>query len=128
MKKLKRLKKILEILDEYTKEFKSELDKAKREHQKIVLESNSKLISEIAKGEGLDELDLIEKYLKKSKTKVSKNVSEESSEKLDDELLSHITVDGKDYFYEDKSNGTVYDTNNNKVGNFKCGTIKFSSN
>ncbi len=128
MKKLKRLKKILELVDEYTKEIKSELEKAKREHQKLILESNSKLISEIAKGEGLDELDLIEKYLKKSKTKVAKNVSEESSEKLDDELLSHITVDGKDYFYEDKSNGAVYDTDNNKVGSFKCGTIKFSSN
>ena len=54
MKKLKRLKKIQEILDEYNLEMKNELDKARKEHQKIILEANSKLISEIAKGEDLD--------------------------------------------------------------------------
>ena len=66
MKKLKKLKKIIEMVDEYTKEIKMELDKAKKEHQKLMIESNSKLISEIAKGEGIDELMLIEKYSKKS--------------------------------------------------------------
>ena len=63
MKKLKRLKRIQEILDEYSTEMKNELDKARKEHQKIILEANSKLISEIAKGEELDESRNMEIHL-----------------------------------------------------------------
>ena len=122
MKKLKRLKKIQELLDEYSSEIKSELDKARKEHQKLILESNSKLISEIAKGENLDELTLIEKYLKKSKQKPVK--VDEDTTKDDEDLLCHISIDGNDYFYEDKSNGNVFDSESNKVGQYKCGTIK----
>lgn len=122
MRKLKKLKKILEILEEYTAEVKTEIEKVKKEHQKIVLESSSKIISEIAKGENLDEVTLLEKYLnnKKSKKEKEKVVEiEESSE----ELLSHVKIDGEDYFYEDKVNGNVYDSESNKVGILKCGNI-----
>ena len=122
MRKLKKLKKILEILEEYTTEVKTEIEKVKKEHQKIVIESSSKIISEIAKGENLDEVTLLEKYLnnKKSKKEKEKVVEiEESSE----ELLSHVKIDGEDYFYEDKVNGNVYDSESNKVGILKCGNI-----
>jgi hypothetical protein len=126
MKKLKRLKKIQELLDEFSGEMKSELDKSKKEHQKIILESNSKLISDIAKGENLDELYLIEKYLKKTKNKPVKEedvVSEES-----EDLLCHIKIKGSDFFYEDKLNGNVYDSESKKVGQYKYGSIKLSEN
>ena len=125
MKKLKRLKRIQEILDEYSTEMKNELDKVRKEHQKIILEANSKLISEIAKGEELDELSLIEKYLKKSKQKVVK-VEEPISEESED-LLCHISIDGSDYFYEDKPNGNVYDSKSKNVGQYKDGSIKLSN-
>ena len=36
MKKLKRLKKIQELLDDFSSEMKSELDKSRKEHQKII--------------------------------------------------------------------------------------------
>ena len=124
MKKLKRLKKIQELLDEFSTEMKNELDKSRKEHQKIILESNSKLISEIAKGENLDELLLIEKYLKKTKNKTVKEVDPASDESED--LLCHIKIDGNDFFYEDKTNGNVYDSESKKVGIFKCGSIKFT--
>ena len=126
MKKLKRLKKAIELVDEYTKEIKAELDKVKREHQKIVLESNSKLISEIAKGENLDEIKLIEKYLKKSKIKQVESTAEDSTESVN-ELLNHISLDGKDYYYEDKPNGQVFNTKGNNVGEYKCGQIKLTT-
>ena len=122
MRKLKKLKKILEILEEYTTEVKTEIEKVKKEHQKIVLESSSKIISEIAKGENLDEVTLLEKYLNNKKSKKEKErvvEIEESSE----ELLSHVKLDGEDYFYEDKVNGNVYDSESNKVGILKCGNI-----
>lgn len=94
----------------------------KKEHQKIVLESNSKLISEIAKGEDLDEISLMEKYLKNKKSKEDKKKIVEPEESSED-LLSHVTIDGEDYFYEDKVNGNVYDSESNKVGILKCGNI-----
>ena len=125
MKKLKRLKKALELVDECTKEIKAELEKVKREHQKIVLESNSKLISEIAKGEDLDEFKLIEKYLKKSKVKNVETPAEESSESIS-ELLNHTSLNGNDYYYEDKPNGKVFNIKGHKVGEFKCGQIKLA--
>ena len=126
MKKLKRLKKIQELLDDFSAEMKSELDKSRKEHQKLILESNSKLISEIAKGENLDELSLIEKYLKKTKHKTVKEEEQVSEENED--LLCHIKIDGSDFFYEDKTNGNVYDSESKKVGQYKCGSIKFSEN
>ena len=123
MKKLKKLKKIQEMIDEYHNELKNEMDKLKKEHQKLVLEANSKLLSEIAKGEGLDEITLIEKYLKKAKIKPSKEIIEDSSEQSEN-ILNHISFKGQDYFYEDKMDGNVYDSNNKKVGQWKCGSIK----
>ena len=127
MRKLKKLKKILEILDEYQSEIKNEIEKTKKEHQKIVLESNSKLISEIAKGENLDEISLVEKYLKKSKSK-SKKLQLPNESEINEELLSHISIEGEDYFYQDKNNGNVYDSKSKKVGQFKCGSIKMFEN
>ena len=123
MKKLKRLKKIQDLLDDFSSEMKSELDKSRKEHQKIILEANSKLISEIAKGENLDELMLIEKYLKKTK---NKPVREEPASDESEDLLCHIKIDGSDFFYEDKTNGNVYDSESKKVGTYKCGSIKFN--
>ena len=120
MKKLKKLKKILEILEEYTTEVKTEIEKVKKEHQKIVLESSSKIISEIAKGENLDEVTLLEKYLNNKKSKKEKEKAIEITESSE-ELLSHVTIDGEDYFYEDKINGN--DSESNKVGILKCGNI-----
>ena len=125
MKKLKKLKKLQDLIDEYTAELKNELEKVRKEHQKLILESNSKLISEIAKGENLDELTLIEKYLKKSKQKNVKQ--EDNASEQSEDILCHISIDGKDYFYEDKSNGCVYDSKSIKVGHYKCGSIKFDS-
>jgi len=113
------------MVDEYTKEIKHELEKANKEHQKLMLESNSKLISEIAKGEDIDELMLIEKYSKKSKIKQIKVISEELSDTTE-ELLSCMSLDGTDYFYEDKINGTVFNNKNEKVGEYKGGQIKLN--
>ena len=129
------------MIDEYTKEIKSELDKTNKEHKKLMMESTSKLIAEIARGEDLDELMLIEKYSNKSKIKqisinsqdlskdISKDLSKDGSNDLSDtteELLSCMSLDGTDYFYEDKLNGVVFNNKNEKVGEYKDGQIKLN--
>lgn len=137
MRKLKRLKRITDMIDEYTNELKSELDKLNKDHKKLMLECKSTLISEIARGEDLDELMLIEKYSNKSKIKqtgviskeLSKDLSKDVSNDLSDtteELLSCMSLDGTDYFYEDKLNGTVLNNKNEKVGVYKDGQIKLN--
>ena len=123
--KLKKLKKLNDMVNEYHNELLSEIEKIKKEHSKVLLESHSNLISDICKGEGLDELDIKEKYLKKSKKKQPKeDTPNEESE--DSNILNHIKLEGNDYFYEDKNNGTVYNTSNKKVGIYTNGTIKLT--
>ena len=126
MKKLKHLKKLIELIDEYSKESKGEIEKIKKEHQKLILLSNYNLISEISKGENLDESVLVEKYMKKIKK--SSTIKESSSalkEELKEELLlNYMKFEGNDYYYEDKPNGDVYDNQSKKVGVFKLGNIK----
>ena len=128
MKKLKHLKKLSGIIDEYISEFKNEIALIKKEHQKLILLSNAKLISEIAKGENIDELTLIDKYLKKQKKKSDTKESGKESLTRKEELLNHITIEGKDYFYENKSDGNVYNEESKKIGLYKCGNIVFDSN
>ena len=123
--KLKRVKKLGDLINEYTAELLSELNKLKKEHSKVILESNSNLISEICKGEGLDEITIKEKYLKTKKNKEEKEEVKSIGSDDSEQLLCHMIQDGKDYFYEDKPDGNVYDSKNKKVGLFSCGTIQF---
>ena len=123
--KLKKLKKLNDMVTEYHTELLAEIEKIKKEHSKVLLESNSNLISDICKGEGLDELDIKEKYLKKSKKKQVKEDEVETNSE-DTNILNHIKLEGTDYFYEDKDNGSVFNTSNKKVGIYAKGVIKLS--
>ncbi len=124
MKNLKHLKKLSNLVDESLTEIKQELDKIKKEHQKKVLTANLNLLKEIANGENLDELSLIEKYLDKKSKKLKESEKSIVDEK-DEEILNHMNLDGNDYFYEDKVNGNVYDNSSKRVGVFKLGNIEF---
>jgi len=123
--KLKKLKKLGDLINEYNAELLNELVKIKKEHAKILLESNSNLISEICKGENLDELEIKEKYLKVKNKKSKEEIEVATVSEDSEQLLSHMKHEGKDYFYEDKTNGVVYDSKNKKVGVFSCGSIVF---
>lgn len=131
MKKLKHLKKIGNSVDEFVTEIKKEIDKLKKEHQKQIILSNTELLNRIAEGENLDKICLIDKYLDKKDLKKSKDTVEEEEEKdcseESTELLSHMTFKGKDFFFEDKESGKVYDDKSNQVGVFNLGKIKFDS-
>ena len=127
MKNLKHLKKLSTIIEESLVEMKTEIEKVKREYQKKLITSNFNLIKNIAQGENLDELSLIEKYLDKKPKEFSDSKKKEKESTDDEEILNHMNLNGNDYFYEDKVNGNVYDNESKKVGVFKLGSIEFSN-
>lgn len=127
MKKLKHLKKLSGIIDEYVSELQNEISQIKKEHQKLILLSNALLISEIAKGENIDEISLIDKYLKKSKKKLNKALDTKQELIKKEELLNHINIEGKDYYYENKTDGSVYNNESENVGVFNLGNITFNN-
>ena len=127
MKKLKHLKKLSGIIDDYVSELQNEISLIKKEHQKLILLSNALLISEIAKGENIDEINLIDKYLKKSKKKIDKLPVEKQDLAKNEELLNHIIIEDKDYYYENKTDGNVYNNESEKVGVFNLGNIAFNN-
>lgn len=81
----------------------------------------SEMISEISKGENLDESILRDKYLTKKKKKVKETVP-----LTEEKILFHTNINDQDLWYENTENGTVYqkiDDNTEKVGTFLNGKI-----
>lgn len=128
MRKLKELKEIhnifVESITELDSKIQQQLKKIKLEYQKNVSEEKIKLLLEVCNGENLDFNVIKNKYLK---SKELNNISEEKSIKdneiEEEDLLDKINISGKQYYYEAKEKGLVYDLNSKPVGIFKNGKI-----
>ena len=129
MKKLKSLKNfnntLDEVLDEIKKVSKIQTNNIKKEYQRKIFEERLLLISEIAKGEDLNELELKEKYLYNKKKK--KSVSKPKVMDSEISLLNVLSYNNEDYYYEDKYEGNVFNTKSKKVGVYMEGKIVFDS-
>jgi hypothetical protein len=116
MTKLKQVKKLKTELTAMNELFNTNLEKINKEHGKILLQSLSNLIQEISQGENIDEIYLREKYLninkttKKEEKKIVKNKSED--------LLDKVTINGTEYYYENKVNGLIYNNKTKVIGNY----------
>ena len=127
MRKLKELKGIHNIfvdsITELDSKIQQQLKKIKLEYQRNVAEEKIKLLLAVCNGEDLDFDSIKNKYLK---SKDLNNFSEEEPLKesiLEEELLDKINISGKEYYYEAKEKGLVYDLNSKLVGMFKNGKI-----
>lgn len=129
MKKLKSLKNfnntLDEVLDEIKKVSKIQTNNIKKEYQRKIFEERLQLISEIAQGEDLNELELKEKYLYNKKNK--KSVSKPKVMDSEISLLNVLSYNNEDYYYEDKYEGNVFNTKSKKVGVYMEGKIVFDS-
>jgi hypothetical protein len=95
--------KFLEIIQSLSK-------KAQKDHIKQM----NKLIENISKGEKLDLQMLKSKYLN------NEDIDLEPIVETDDEhLLDKIIINDSEYFYENKSDGKVYNNKSQIVGTFK---------
>lgn len=129
MKKLKITKKIQTATSLFQETMNIYCDKINREYAKNI----NKLINNIANGENIDVKILKEKYLKTLDIDIDINkineddndteiISEEivSEEIIPDEIVfDKIVIDGNNYYYENKENGKIYNSNSKIVGVYK---------
>jgi hypothetical protein len=120
MKKLKNLKSInnifIDSINDLDNKLQNEIKKVKQEYQENIIDEKMKLLIAICNGEDLDFNKIKTKYLK------SKEISKISSDKviennkIEEDLLDKIEINNKQYYYESKNNGIIYDLNSNPVG------------
>ncbi len=110
----------VESINELDIKLKNQLKKVKQEHQKNIIDEKVRLLIAVCNGEGLcfDELKI--KYLKpKELSKISLDDNVENYEVEEEDLLDKIEINGKQYYYEVKDKGIIYDSNSNPVGVYK---------
>ena len=120
-----KLKNVKKLKDEFS-EVSNILNKIQKEHEKILLEQKNELISNIAYGEGLDEIILREKYLKVAEKESSKKKEPVIAVVTNDSLLDKVILNDETYFYENKENGHIYNSSSDKVGTYTKKQFVFS--
>jgi hypothetical protein len=123
MSNLRYNKKIKDETEAFSKLIITYTNKLKKEYEKDILTKQIKLLEEIAEKEDLDIIYLKETYLETTK-KVKK---EKETINIEEPLLEKITFKGKEYFYENKDNGNVYDDKSTVVGKYVDNEIKLKS-
>jgi len=130
MKKLKGLKDLhgefVDIINQLDEKLQDNLKKIKKEYQRNVTEEKVKLLIAICSNEGLDFDQIKGKYLKPkelSQSNYDPHVPEEAQ--VEEDLLDKVDINGKEYYFENKEKGMVYDMESKPVGLFKGGKIIF---
>ena len=128
MKKLKELKAInnifVDAINELDGKLQNQLKNIKQEYQTNVIDEKIKLLLDICNGENLDFDKMKNKYIKsKELNKVSQEETTETKKIEEENMLDKIEFNGKQYYYESKENGIIYDMDSNLVGVYKNGNI-----
>jgi hypothetical protein len=128
MKKLKELKGInnifVDAINELDGKLQNQLKNIKQEYQTNVIDEKLKLLLDICNGENLDFVKMKNKYIKsKELNKVLQDETTETKKIEEENMLDKIEFNGKQYYYESKENGTIYDMDSNLVGIYKNGSI-----
>jgi hypothetical protein len=130
MKKLREVKNLNIIFNNHITELDCQLQiqikKIKQEYMMNLLDEKLKLLSDICSGENLNFDQLKDKYFKsRDLNKYNQdNINIESI--IDEDVLTKILLDDKEYYIENKEVGNVYDIDSKIVGIFKDGKIIFN--
>lgn len=81
-----------------------------------LIEEKNKLIEKISEGENIDVNYLKNKYLKSKELNKTERI--ETEEDIE-ELLDKVIIDNNTYYYENKENGKIFDSNFKEVGIFQ---------
>lgn len=128
MRKLKELKGIhrvfVDSITELDSKIQQQLKKIKLEYQHNVTEEKIRLLLAVCNDEGLDFNKIKTKYLKsKELNQISEEEVVKENEIEEEDLLDKIEIGGKQYYYEAKEKGLVYDMNSKPVGVYKNGKV-----
>jgi hypothetical protein len=131
MKKLKEVKGIHDIfvdsINELNNNLQTQIKKIKQEYQQNIIDEKLQLLIAICNGEGLEFDKIKTKYLKpKELSKISLDEIIEDKEIIEEDLLDKIEINGKEYYYENKDKGIIYDLNSNPIGVYKNGNFVFN--
>ena len=124
MKKLKGLKHLGKAFEEFANDWNAKLEvhitNLKEEHELTVMQELTKQLKTVCDDNNLDFNMLKHKYLPNKA--ISLIVHEQPVKKTSvpiEELLDKTTIDDKDYYYENKEDGKVYDDKTIIVGVYK---------
>lgn len=105
-----------DIIADAHKEFKDD-----NKFEKIKWKLN--FLKTVSDGEGLDFEELKEKYL--TKKELEYLLPQPKVDTLNNEILDHIKLNNKDFYFEKKENGKVYNSKSKIVGKYKNDNIIF---
>ena len=130
MKKLKGLKNLhsdfVDIINQLDEKVQDNLSKIKKEYQHNITEEKVRLLIAICNGEGLDFDKIKGKYLKaKELSQTNFDTPIQETTVIEEDLLDKVVVNGKEYYYEQKEKGIVYDMDSKPVGIYNAGKIIF---
>ena len=124
MKKSKSLKKLKKETKNFSKLITGYSESIREEYEKILSDKMENLLKNISEGESLDYNYLKEKYLLKKDDSLKDELLEENN---DHDLLDKIVINEEDYFYENKEDGKVYNSNAEEVGVYKNNNVILNS-
>ena len=130
MRKLNGLKDLqtdfVDIINHLDDKIQSDLLDIKKEYQNNITEEKIKLLIAVCNGEGLDFNKIKVKYLKaKELLQTNFDTPVEENSIIEEDLLDKIIFEGKEYYYEQKEKGIVYDIESKPVGIYAEGKIIF---
>jgi len=112
--------KVNSLLGEIDAVMKEDSKKIKKEYINNMTEIKIQFLKEICEGEELNFDKMKNKYLT---DKERKNIIDiiESKEIKNEVLLDTISINNKNYFYENKESGIIFDNKSKQVGVYKNG-------
>jgi hypothetical protein len=130
MRKLKGLKDLqinfVDIINHLDDKIQTDLSNIKKEYQNNITEEKIRLLIAVCNGEGLDFNKIKGKYLKtKELLQTNFDTPIEENNNIEEDLLDKLVIDGKEYYYEQKEKGIVYDIDSKPVGFYADGKIIF---
>lgn len=117
----------VDLINTLDEKLQDDLSKIKKEYQKNVIDEKVKLLIAICAGENLDFDQIKGKYLKTKELFQSNYDPYIPVETLiEEDLLDKIVLNEKEYYYENKEKGIVYDVDSKIVGILKNSKIIFN--